>query len=68
PAPSKAAEGVVEGTSDAHPEDVAEKISSPQPVETAILTENSSPPKAPGSPHRAFEDGNLKPDNEEDQL
>ncbi|CAJ2673185.1 unnamed protein product, partial [Trifolium pratense] len=68
PALSKAAEGVVEGPSDAHPEDVAEKISSPQPLETAIPTETSSPPKAPSSPHRAFEDDNLKPNNEEDQL
>ncbi|PNX68171.1 hypothetical protein L195_g063859, partial [Trifolium pratense] len=56
PALNKAAEGVVEGPSDAHPKDVAEKISSPQPLETAIPTETSSPPQAPGSPHRAFED------------
>ncbi|XP_045802476.1 uncharacterized protein LOC123896078 [Trifolium pratense] len=68
PAPSKAAEGVVEGPSGTHPEDVAEKSPSPQPVETAILTETSSPPKAPGSPHRAFEDDTLKPNNDEDQL
>ncbi|PNX65861.1 hypothetical protein L195_g062808, partial [Trifolium pratense] len=45
-----------------------EKPPSPQPVETAILTETSSPPQAPGSPHRAFEDDILKPDNEENQL
>ncbi|PNX65936.1 hypothetical protein L195_g062842, partial [Trifolium pratense] len=32
------------------------------------LTETSSPPKAPGSPHRAFEDDTLKPNNDEDQL
>ncbi|CAJ2679323.1 unnamed protein product [Trifolium pratense] len=68
PALSKAAEGVVEGPSDAHPEDVAEKISSPQPLETTIPTETSSPPKAPSSPPRAFEDDNLKPNNEGDQL
>ncbi|PNX69637.1 hypothetical protein L195_g064523, partial [Trifolium pratense] len=37
-------------------------------VETAILTETSSPPKAPGSPHRAFEDDTLKPNTGADQL
>ncbi|CAJ2640928.1 unnamed protein product [Trifolium pratense] len=68
PAPSKAAEGMVEGPSGTHPASVAEKPSSPPPVETAVLTENSSPPKAPGSPHHAFEDDTLKPSNEEDQL
>ncbi|XP_045794262.1 uncharacterized protein LOC123889110 [Trifolium pratense] len=64
----KAAEGVVEGPSNAPPEDVAEKISSPQPLETAILTETLSPPKAPSPPHRAFADDILKPDHEENQL
>ncbi|CAJ2651849.1 unnamed protein product [Trifolium pratense] len=68
PAPSKAAEGVIEGPSGTQPEGVLEKSPSPQPVETAILTETSSPPKAPGSPHRVFEDDTLKPNNEEDQL
>ncbi|PNX69186.1 hypothetical protein L195_g064321, partial [Trifolium pratense] len=37
PSPSKAAEGVVEGTTGAQPEGVLEKSPSPQPVETAIL-------------------------------
>ncbi|XP_045831590.1 uncharacterized protein LOC123922983 [Trifolium pratense] len=67
PSPSKAAEGVVEGPTGAQPEGVLEKSPSPQPVETAILNETSSPPKAPGSPHRVLEDNTLRPNNEEDQ-
>ncbi|PNX65665.1 hypothetical protein L195_g062712, partial [Trifolium pratense] len=46
----------------------AEKSPSPQPVETAILTETSSPSKAPGSHHCVLEDDTPKPNNEEDQL
>ncbi|PNX96944.1 hypothetical protein L195_g020162 [Trifolium pratense] len=62
--PSKVAEEVIEGPTGVQQETVLEKAPSPQAVETAILNETSSP-KAIGSPHHGAEDNTLKPNNEE---